>query len=78
MIEDIYLVVPRGKDADDPIQDSALMSRIGAKEINVGMPKFYVSEYELKNVETGTRFTFGWSSNVYNMFGLVWRIIRIK
>ena len=56
MIEYIQLMIPRGADVDNPIEDAALMARIGAKKI-CDIATFF----ELKNAATGTRFTFYWS-----------------
>ena len=45
-------------DAKKPLADAAFMAQIGAKLISEH-PYSY-SEYELRNAETGTRFTFEW------------------
>ena len=56
-IEEISLQIPRFEDVKNPFANKALMELIGAKRIYA---TFY---YELKNAATGTRFTFGWSSD---------------
>ena len=61
MVDFIDLEIPLSVDVDNPIDDAALMARIGAKKI-CDFPNWF----ELKNVATGTRFTFMWykSANV--------------
>ena len=53
MVEYIDLTIPTVTDVDNPLEDAALMAKIGAKKI-CG----FTNWYELKNVATGTRFTF--------------------
>jgi len=54
-VEFIQLDIPTGSEVDNPIEDAALMARIGAKKI-CG----FTNWFELKNAVTGTRFTFEW------------------
>ena len=59
MVRSIYLAIPSGSDVDDPIEDAALMARIGAKRIEDSSRVDVVwTEYELKNATTAARFTF--------------------
>jgi len=58
MVEYVYLLIPRGADVDNPIEDAALMARIGAHRI-CG----FATWFELKNTATGTRFTFAWHNS---------------
>ena len=55
MVELIQLTIPTAKEVDNPLEDAALMARIGAKKI-CG----FTNMFELKSVATGTRFTFTW------------------
>ena len=53
--------IPPGMDVENPIEDNAFMAWISAKRIDKeANDKETGIEYELKNVVTGTRFTFKW------------------
>ena len=58
-VEYIQLDIPSGSEVDNPIEDSAFMERIGAKEICD-----FANLFELKNAVTGTRFTFTWTKHI--------------
>ena len=76
MVDHISLAVPFGTKVDNPLEDVALMARIGAKQI--GSTKFG-TEYELTNATTGTRFTFEWAQWRSNGFGVLqshWRLTK--
>ena len=63
MVRYIELAIPPGMEAVyNPIQDAALMARIGAKWYgSVFVDKKYAgSAYELKNAETGTTINLLW------------------
>ena len=60
MVEDIVLGIPLGMDVENPIEDAAFMTRIGAKLIRT----IVGTEYELTNAETGTKFAFQWFPEV--------------
>ena len=55
-VEHIFFVIPPGADVDNPIEDAALMAKVGAKRIN------YI-EFELENAVTGTPFRFNWNQS---------------
>ena len=73
MVRFIQLAIPPGmEDIYNPIEDAALMARIGAKRsvrILTG-GKEVGSAYELQNAETGTTFKLWWwsSTNAENYY----------
>ena len=84
MVEDINFEIPPGDDLDNPVDDPALMARIGAKR-KIPSHEFHDElfgpKYELKNAVTGTRFTFAWQPerNGYDMNSpSKWRLERMK
>jgi len=58
MVESIHVEIPAGEDVNNPLEDVAFMEQIGAKQISLANSPNSV--YELRNAETGTRFTFAW------------------
>ena len=75
MVRYIKLGIPPGlEDVYNPIEDSALMARIGAKRICdsaiIGTEVVVGSCYELKNEATGTHFRILWhqSSELQHSF----------
>jgi len=66
MVRDIYLAIPPGMDVDidNPIEDAALMAKVGAKRTCFPALLDGMALFELKNAITGTRFTFWWQPRV--------------
>ena len=60
MVEYIGLGIPQGMDVVSPIEDTAFMTQIGAKQrFSSAFAKFEnLTEYELTNAVTGTMFAF--------------------
>ena len=71
MVRLITLDIPPNSmaEVDDPVEDAALMARIGAK------PTGYRSNYVLKNETTGKRFTFGWDQISGRTY---WKLLRSR
>ena len=58
-VEYIYLDIPPCVDVENPLENAAFMTQIGAKKI-CDFPNWF----ELKNAVTGTMFTFKWVKNI--------------
>ena len=53
------MTIPNGANVENPIEDTALMAKIGANKICD-----FAHLFELKNAVTGTKFTFAWNKNI--------------
>ena len=60
MVGVISMEIPPGMDVENPLEDAAFLEQIGAKRIDNVYGEPWI-EYELKNVATGTQFTFMWA-----------------
>ena len=73
MVRRIQFDIPSSSNMDNPIEDAALMARIGAKlisEIGQRTNNIYDNNitWELTNVVTGTKFKFGFNNRIWRLW----------